>query len=60
MAFPSLPRSYLVKKARRDLNGEVEIEPLSLPYRGAVRPFKRTLAAALATEVSIHNLQAQR
>ena len=50
MAFPDLPRSYLLKKAHKELSASIEIE--AIPH-GAVRPFKSTLAAALAVEVNI-------
>ena len=51
MAFPELPRSYRVKRVRRDMSSLIEIETLSSQYHGASRPFKSTLAAALAIEV---------
>ena len=52
MAFSVLPRSHLLKKARKELNETVEIEAIPLPHRGAFRPFRSMLAAALSVEVS--------
>ena len=48
MLNESLPRSYLVKGARKDLNDTIDIQRLSGPYEGTYRSFK----AALQTEVS--------
>ena len=52
MAFPDLPRTYLVKLARKNISSMFDIEALPPPHHGAMRPFKSTLAAALSVEVS--------
>ena len=51
MLFPELPRSYHVKRERRDMSSLIEIETLPSQYHSTSRPFKSTLAAALAIEV---------
>ena len=51
MVFPDLPRSYQIKRARWQLSSHIEVEALPPPCHGSVRPFTRTLAAALAVEV---------
>lgn len=51
MVHPSLPRSYRVKQTRKTLSEGVTIKKLQSPYRGAFRPFRDCLSAAIAHEV---------
>ena len=57
MLFPELPRSYHVKRVRHDMSSLIEIETLLCQYHGASRPFKSTLAAALAIEVWYNDIR---
>lgn len=55
MLFPSLPRSYVIKKARKQISDTVKIERLPTPYFGAYRPLVECIKEVLMVQVQHYN-----
>ena len=50
--FPQLPRSYVVKKDRKEISQSIELEELPSNYKGAYRPVRKCIEEILSDKVS--------